>query len=248
MGYISLQGKFYAAPVTNGVPGAFRFLGNVPEGAMQLQTDFFSHSESTTGQRLEDLRIARAKSSRINITLEDFSKENLALGLYGASSSVTAGSVSNEAVPSGLLAGDFVRTAKPNISALVVTDSAGTPATLTAGTHYEITSAAHGTIKILNVASFVQPFKLAYSNAIATNINMLTQNAQELWLRFDATETVPGQGNKLVELYRVAFDPTSDFQLLHQEIGRLPLAGSALYDSTKAADAVLGQFGRVVLL
>lgn len=248
MPYVSLQGKMYAAPVTNGAPGAFRYLGNVPEGAMQLQTDVFSHSESTTGQRLEDLRIPRSKSARMNITLEDFSKENLALALYGASSSIAAGSVSNEALPSGLLAGDFVRTAKPNISALVVTDSAGTPATLTAGTHYEITSASHGTIKILNVASFTQPFKLAYSNAIATNVNMLTQNAQELWLRFDAIETVPGQSNKLIELYRVVFDPTSDLQLLHQEIGRCPLAGSALYDSTKAADAVLGQFGRVVLL
>ena len=248
MGYVSLQGKMYAAVVTAGVPGAFRYLGNVPEGGLQFSTDVFSHSESTTGQRLEDLRIPRNKSAKINITLEDFVKENLALALYGAASNISGGSVTNEALQTGLVAGDFVRTAKPNISALIVTDSAGTPATLTAGTHYEITSATHGTIKIINVASFTQPFKLAYSNALATNVNMFTQNAQELWLKFDAIETVPGASNKLMELYRVTFDPTSDLQILHNEIGKLPLAGSALYDPTKVNDATLGQFGRIVLL
>lgn len=246
--YVSLQGKMYAARVTSGVPAAFRYLGNVPEGGLQFSTDVFSHSESETGQRLEDLRIPRSKSARINLTLEDWSKENLALALYGASSTIASGSVSNEALPTGLVAGDYVRTAKPNISALVVTDSAGTSATLTAGTDYEITSATHGTIKFLDVGSYTQPFKLAYSNAEATNVNMFTQAAQELWLRFDGIETVPGGSNKLIELYRVVFDPTSDMQLKHQENGRFPLAGSALYDATKAADAVLGQFGRVVLL
>src|SRR3569832_1204031 len=125
MGYVSLQGKMYAAAVSNGVPGAFRYLGNVPEGGLQFSTDVFTHSESTTGQRLEDLRIPRNKSAKITITLEDFIKDNLAL-------------------TSGLVAGDFVRTTKPNFSALVVTVSAGTPATLTLGTHNEITSAVHG--------------------------------------------------------------------------------------------------------
>ena len=248
MGYISLQGKMYAAAVANGVPGAFRYLGNVPEGGLLFSTDVFTHSESTTGQRLEDLRIPRSKSAKISLTLEDFSKENLALALYGAASAIASGSVTNEALPTTLVAGDYVRTAKPNISALVVTDSAGTPATLTAGTHYEITSAVHGTIKFLNVGTFTQPFKLAYSNAAASNVNMFTQSAQELWVKFDAIETVSGQNNKLVELYRVLFDPTSDLQLINSETGKLPLAGSALYDSSKVSDAVLGQFGRVVLL
>ena len=248
MGYVSLQGKMYAAAVSNGVPGAFRFLGNVPEGNLQFSTDVFTHPESTTGQRLEDLRIPRNKSAKINNTHKDFIKENLALSFNGAASSISSGSVSNEALPSGLVAGDFVRTAKPNISALVVTDSAGSPVTLTAGTHYEITSAVHGTIKFINVASFTQPFKLAYSNGLASNVNMFTQPAQELWLKFDAIETVSGANNKLIELYRVLFDPTSDMQLWHNEIGKLPLSGSVLYDASKASDTVLGQFGRVVLL
>ena len=248
MGYISLQGKMYVAAVSNGVPGAFRYLGNVPVGGLQFSTDVYTHSESTTGQRLEDLRIPRSKSAKISLTLEDFSKENLALALYGAASAIASGSVTNEALPIALVAGDYVRTAKPNISALVVTDSAGTPATLTAGTHYEITSAVHGTIKFLNVGTFTQPFKLAYSNAAASNVNMFTQNAQELWVKFDAAETVAGQNNKLVELYRVLFDPTSDMELINNETGKLPLAGSALYDASKVSDAVLGQFGRMVLL
>lgn len=248
MGYVSLQGRFYAAVVTNGVPGAFRALGNVPVGGVQLSADTFEHSESQTGNRLQDLRIQRNKRATISLTLEDWSKENLSLAFYGANSSIASGTVTNETLPSGLVAGDIARLAKPKASSIVVKDSAGTPATLTAGTHYEVVSADHGTIKILNPASFVQPFKVDYANAQVTNINMFTQQAQELWVKFDAVETIPGQANKLMEFYRVVFDPVADLGLIHDENGPLPLTGSVLYDSTKSADVTLGQFGRVVLL
>src|SRR3569832_2542909 len=108
MGYVSLQGKMYAAAVSNGVPGAFRYLGNVPEGGLQFSTDVFTHPESTTGQRLEDLRIPRNKRAKINITLEDFIKENLALSFNGAASSISSGFVCFVVLPSGLVVCVFV--------------------------------------------------------------------------------------------------------------------------------------------
>src|SRR3569832_1179756 len=144
MGYVSLQGKMYVAAVSNGVPGAFRYLGNVPEGGLQFSADVSTHSDSSSGQRLEDLRIPRSKCAKISLTLEENNKENLALALYGAASAIASGSVTNEALPTALVAGDYVRTAKPNISALVVTDSAGTPAAGTAGAQDEGTSAGRG--------------------------------------------------------------------------------------------------------
>ena len=37
--YISLQGRFYLAEITNGVAGALRALGNVPEFELEIGAD-----------------------------------------------------------------------------------------------------------------------------------------------------------------------------------------------------------------
>jgi hypothetical protein len=141
-----------------------------------------------------------------------------------------------------------VRLAHPDVSALVITDSAGTPATATLATHYEITSAKHGTVKILSLGSFTQPFKAAYSYATRTNINMLTQGFVDRWVKFDGLNTVDSNRQVVVDLYKVNFDPVAQLDLINDDIMKFELSGGALYDSTKESDTVLGQFGRIQLI
>ena len=50
----------------------------------------------------------------------------------------------------------------PKVSSLVVVDSAGTPATLTAGTHYTA-DLDFGALQFLDTTGFTAPFKAAYS-------------------------------------------------------------------------------------
>ncbi len=50
----------------------------------------------------------------------------------------------------------------------------------------------------------------------------------------------------VVELYRVVFDPVSDFDLINDELAQFELTGSVLYDDTRNLDPVLGGFGRLV--
>lgn len=248
MPYFSGQGKVYVAPVTAGAPGAFRFVGNVPELNVQLETDVLEHKESTSGQRLTDVRLIRGKSAKFNFALEEFNKDNLALALYGAATTIASGSVTGEVLPSAIAVGDYVRTKFPKISTVVVKDSAGTPATLVLDTDYEITSADHGTIKFLNVTGFTQPFKVDYAYAEVSNINMFTQGFQERWVKFDGLNTVDANKPVLVELYKVSFDPTERLDLIADDIQKFPLAGNALYDDSKESDTTLGQFGRVVII
>lgn len=246
MPFFSGQGKCYLATVTAGVPGVFRYVGNCPVLNVAIETDVIDHKESTSGQRLTDLRIIRGKTAKFSFTIEEFEKKNLALALYGADSIITGSTVTNEAFPT-VAVGDFVKTAKQDLSAIVVKDSAGTPATLTLNTHYEITSAKHGTIKSLNLASFTQPFKIDYTYATATNVNILTQGFTDRWVKFDGLNTVDTNKATLIELYKVNFDPVAQLDLINDDIMKFELSGGALYDSTKEADAVLGQFGRMVL-
>lgn len=131
---------------------------------------------------------------------------------------------------------------------MVIKDSAATPATLVQDTDYEIASADHGTIKILNVGTYVQPFKADYTYAQVTHVNLFTQAQPQVWLRFEGLNSADANKPVLVELYKCAPNPLNELSLIGEEIARMQLEGSALYDETKVGDSLLGQFGRVVLI
>lgn len=247
--YFSGQGKLLVANAANGIPGVFRNVGNVSELSVQLETEIFEHKESSSGQRLPDLRLIKSKGAKFNAKLQDFSKENLALVLYGTSTVVAAGTVTSstpEIQPAGVISGDYLRTKYQKISSVVITDSATSPATLVAGTHYVIDSADHGTIKIINPVSFTQPFKISYTYTSVTSTNMFTSATPELWLRFEGLNTADSNRPVLVELFRSTPDPLKQLDLITDELAVFELAGSVLYDATKTNDALLGTFGRVV--
>ena len=245
--YFSGQGKvFIGGRDANGNPLGLRFVGNVPDLKLSLKTDTIEHTESTSGQRATDLRLIKKKSADFSCTLEEFTKENLSLVLYGASTQIAAGTVTAEALPSGLAVGDFVALKKQKVSSVVVKDSTPvTPLTLVAGTDY-ILNPDHGSLHILNLGAYVQPFKVDYSNAAVTNINMLTQPLPERFIRFEGLNTADSDVPVLIELYRVAIDPLKELDLISDALAKFALAGSVMIDATKANDAVLGQFGRIV--
>lgn len=249
MPYFSGQGKCYiAARDGSGNPLAFRYLGDVSGVQVSLEVDRVEHTEHTSGERLTDLRLDRAKSASMVLTIDEWSKENVGLALRGTPEQIASGTVTNETAPGSLVVGDIVRTVKPKISSLVVKDSAGSPGTLTVGTHYRVNSADHGSVEFLNLGTFTQPFKFDYSNGAVWNVPMFGLGNVERWFRFEGLNTADSNKPVLVELYKVSFDPQRAFDLISDDISRAELNGSPLYDATKVADTVLKQFGRVVFL
>ncbi len=244
--YFSGQGKVYAAEVSAGVPGPFKYLGNVPALSFALEVDKLEHKESSSGQRLTDLSLIREKKASMTATLEDFNADNLARVLWGTKSTVTGGTITNEVLPTGLVAGDFVRLQHLDISAVTVRDSAGSPATLVAGEDYRVSSAKHGMIEILDPTGFTQPFKVDYTSAAVTNVTVLTESQKTYWLRFEGLNTADSNAPVLVEFYKVQLDPAREFSLIGDEVAQFEMNGTPLYDETKVGNAVLGQFGRVV--
>lgn len=245
--YFSGQGKlFIGARDANGNCGALRYVGNVSDFKPQLATSTLEHKESTSGQRLTDFRLITEKKATIAAILEDFAKENLGMALYGTPVTVTGATVTAEVLPSGLIVGDYVRTKYPDISAVAVKDSAGAPATLVLNTDYSIESASHGTLKILNIGTYVQPFKVDYTYAAHDNIPMFDTAPPERWLRFEGVNTADASKPVLIELYRVLLDPLKELASISDDLAKLDISGSALYDDTKVADTYLGQFGRFV--
>ncbi|MBS0599537.1 MAG: hypothetical protein JSR92_19945 [Proteobacteria bacterium] len=244
MSLFSFQGKIYIAErQSDGKPGPLRWPFNVPNLQLKLSSTTKEHKESYSGQRLTDARLITEVKCEVSMDLEDFDPDNLAMALYGAKASVTAGTVSAETLPTAAV-DDIIKLDHIGISSLVISDSAGTPATLVAGTDYEIESAPGGLVKILNLGSYVQPFKAAYSYAAASNVAMFTTQPTNKYIVGDLINTVDGT-RTLVRLYQVRFDPMAQLDVIGDDFNKMTLQGSCLADSVNGEDATLGYFGRI---
>jgi hypothetical protein len=253
MPYYRGQGKVLVGKrnSTTGAALALRYIGKTSEVNVGLQAQTQTRKESETGQRLTSLRYATDNSASLEFKIEDATKENWGFAFRGTPAQIAAGTVTGEVLPTGLVSQDIVRTAKPDISSVVVTDSTGSPKTLPAVTGWSYFNQRAGSIQLLDITTggpYVQPFKLAYSNALADNVPFFVLPDTEWWFRFEGLNDVDSGRPVLVELYKCYFDPAQTFPLKGDAPATFDIKGAPVYDDTKAADAVLGQFGRVVLL
>lgn len=247
MAYFSLQGRMYLAQRNpSGDPLALRWVGNAPDMKVSLKVSTIEHKESFSGQRLTDMQLITGKEGEFSASLEELSLDNLELALYGQTSAIASGSVTNEQLPTGIAAGETRLLAHQFVSAVAVTDSAGTPATLAVGTDYTVHD-NQGAITFNNVTGFTQPFKVAYSYGAARATAMFKTPQPEVWMRFDGINTADGNRPIIVDLYRVSINPSKELELISDKQQRFELSGRVLADTTKPDTGPLGMFGRIIM-
>jgi hypothetical protein len=240
----SFQGKVYLGTrLPSGLPGPLKWVGDAPLCEVSLKAASDVRTESYSGQRLTTAKLIKSNEASIKLQLNHATADNLALGLYGSKNTVAPGTVTNETLPA-VVVGDIVVLAKGGVSSLVITDSAGTPATLVAGTDYALDSAPGGVVSIKSLGAYTQPFKAAYSNSGSTDVAMFTVPAPERYLYLDGINTIDNS-RVIVRLYRTKFDPASTLALINASFGQIDLTGEVLYDELSAADALLGGFGKI---
>lgn len=241
----SLQGFIRLGELdANGNIGKMRWVGNVPEATLELGTSNTDKNESFSGKRLQIGRLATGTTAALNMTLDYWSSANLALGFQATVADIAASTVTGEAFPAGLVAGDLVRLDHPFASNLVITDSTGTPATVDTD-HYGLVGHGANMVEIKDVAAYTQPFKAAYSYEAAQNIVLFSSPGRVQFLQFDGINTETEEP-VIIDLWRTRFDPVSNLGLINAEYGNLPLSAAVLYDARRAADPVLGGFGRML--
>ena len=247
--YASFQGRVYLGKRdVSGNPIEVRSPGNVADLKLSLKTEVLEHFESQSGQRSLDHRMIKSKSATVSMSVEEFTKENLALALYGTAVASTGGTVTDEPIGGATpMVGDRYFLAHPKVSTLVVKDSAATPATLSLGTQYTVDT-DFGAVQFLDTTGLTAPFKASYAFGDVSEIGIFTQPLPERYLRLEGLNTAQSNARVLVELYRVAFDPLKELALISNDYNKFDLEGSLLADSSKQYDAVLGQFGRIVQL
>ena len=242
----SLQGKVYTAirNTTTGAPGKLTWLGNVEKAEIALSPTISDKYESFSGQRQLYGRLVKERKAELNMSVTEFHWENLTLALFGSKASIAGGTVAGpETFPTALAVGDAVQLANNAVSALVIHDSAGSPATLVAGTDYIQNGSV---VTILNLGAYTQPFTAAYTYATVEAVEMMSQaTPPERYVIFDGINTFTGDLVH-VDLFRVQFTPAKIFGLVDADWGAFDLTGAIIYDSINANIANMGGFGRIV--
>lgn len=210
-----------------------------------MKRDTGKVKESCSGQSLTLKTFTKGMEASISLEMNQFSRDEMAIGLYGTSASVVGSTVTGEAMPATVAVNDYVHTKYPGISSLVIKDSAVTPATLVLGTDYELDSAAHGRIKIINLGAYTQPFKSDYAYAAHGRVTAFTGAATRKGIIFDGANVAEGNAPVRVIIPLVDFDPAKDFNWISKEEATLALDGEILYASELLSDSAWGPFFKV---
>lgn len=238
--YYSGQGRLGIG--TRNPDGTFAdvvFVGNVTSLTIDIATTKFEHKESMSGQRGIDLTIVQEKNATFTFNAESLKLDLLALGLYGASSAVSTGTVASELHE--IKIGTAIPLRHPNVSAVVV-EEGGTP--LVEGTDYAVDE-GFGTVYPLATGAGVDgdTWDIAYTYGAYDQIDAFTQaTPPERYLRFEGLNTVDGS-LRLIEVPRSAFDPLTGLEFINEELGAGEFAGTILPDLT-ITDASKSQYFR----
>lgn len=237
--YYSGQGIFSVAPRdAEGNPLGFIDVGNVSAATVDIEVEKDEHKESRTGQRSIDVTVITSKKGRLSMTVENFESSILALGLHGTSSIIPAGSLggvgSEEYVV--MVLDKAVPLPNPKLATphnLVLKSQDGTT-TYVLDTDYTIDT-AWGTLKALSTGAITDLTKaqVAYDTAEVTKLDVFDSAAPTRWVRFHGVNTVDALAKKVVNIFKVEFDPISGYGLISDEIQGLDLQGDILYDSTR---------------
>lgn len=237
--------KFALLDPTTGLPLAWTDIGESPLVEWDATVEYAdAFSTGKAGPNLQNLHVPIKRTAGLSITATEKLAQNMEQLFHGTRTSEVAGSYAvNEPFPSSTIAdGDVyvVPGGHVGITALVIKDSAGTPATLVSGTDYSFTDA--GLVTFLDVAGFTQPFKaFSYSYKLSTILKILSKTPPEVAVFFDGNNlAIPGQRIRAI-FDRIAFAPATKVSL---KAGSSAGTGNTVQEYELKGVGLLG-FGKV---
>lgn len=250
--YLYLHGEVWMGDrAADGTVATFVSIPEVDELTLAISGEKVSHISRRSSMRVKDLDVTVAESITGTLKVSTATADLLKQFLFGAKAAVGAGTITAVSLGSGLAVGDWVKIPGDyrDITLTFIKDSAGSPATLVNGTDYQIDLAA-GMVKILNLGSYTQPFKITGTSGAGTGVGLLNERKGEKWLRFKGINVADGDNSVTMDLYKVQIMPTKALQLLASgnEPTQFEIEFEALKDTTKSSTATFGMMGDIKIL
>lgn len=222
------SGTLYFNRVVSGVSQGWLALGNATKFAIGENAEKKERKLKKRGQfgQVAD-SVFLKQPAELEISLDDIDAQNLALAFLGDVStvSVASGNVINEPVTAKL--GFYVPLVQREVSAVVVTNVAGT-VTYVAGTDYELIAGA-GLIKALAGGAITEAMVLhvdyAYAAISGSKVKGGTNPTVKLALKLDGENFANGKP-VLVDVWEAVLSPVSKVDFLADDFAPLDLAGT----------------------
>lgn len=215
--------------------------------SLSIEKEDIRHDSKRQAIASTDLIVTRMMRMTGTINCSVHTAAMLSVYLYGNVSAISGGSFTAATFPLGVAATNRLPIPgdRTNISSLVLTDSAGSPATLVAGSDYEVDLNA-GIVKFINLGSYVQPFKAAGTEAPSDGVGLLTQRVVERAFRFSLINVADGDKRCILDLYRCHISPAATWNLLNDgtDVNTYEISFEVMKDATKDPLSTFGQFGR----
>lgn len=242
------QGRCFSKQLNGtGDAAKWRWWGNVSALQLAAETEAITKRESYSGSRGTVRNIVLPTALNLTGTIDQFDTKQLAMEIYGTATSEEAGTVTGEALPADLVVGDIVLLDHTGVSSLVITDSAGTPATFPAAS-YEL-AADFGQLEILAAPTgLTEPLKAAYSYAGADQVAFLNAAQPIIAFRYQGVNLAENSAPVVVEVYKLSVGVLAQLALIQDgtDLAGRDFTCSALLDSSKSPTGTLGQFGRLI--
>ncbi len=250
--YLYLHGEVWMGDrAADGSVATFVSIPEVDELTLAISGEKVSHISRRASMRVKDLDVTVAESITGTLKVSTATADLLKQFLFGAKAAVGAGTITAVSLGSGLAVNDWVKIPGDyrDITLTFIKDSAGSPATLVNGTDYDIDLAA-GMVKIKNLGSYTQPFKITGTSGAGTGVGLLNERKGEKWLRFKGINVADGDNSVTMDLYKVQIMPTKALQLLASgnEPTQFEIEFEALKDTTKSSTATFGMMGDIKIL
>ncbi len=217
-------------------------IGNVSklEVGTDEETKELKDFRSPGGGVLNEVR--RISGVTLSMTLHDLSPENLARALYGTTSAVTAGSVTDEAVTAKK--GALVRLAHVNPTSVTVKNDSGSE-TYVAGTDYEVRPAGIFILEDGDIANN-STIKVSYSYGAQDVVQALAGATGEYEHVFEGLNEARSGKPVIVDIWRARFGAAKSIGFIGDDYAGLEVEGKALKDTEKPSG--ISQYFRVTIV
>ena len=207
-----------ADAVAGSFPSSFPLsLSDIDNLEVSNAPDYIEHINKQSSLAQKDLKAARMVTSTGKLTCAQDDIDLLVMYLWGTKATVAGGSVSATAFAQNPAAvGDNLPlpNRKTKVSSLVLTDSAGSPATLVLGTDYYADADA-GMVKILSLGAYTQPFKAAFTEAAGFSLDMFTTPPPVKAMRFKQINVVNNAVVRVLDFPKIFISPAATWTLIN---------------------------------
>lgn len=233
--------SLYPKDIATGLPSGGGFdLGEGSKLSINQQAPKLEMPTSRSADRGVAFSMAQSKAASVAIevlTLSDPLKALLMSGVWTETAATAA--VVGWVAPAGIVVNQIIKVPAQNISAVVVKDSAGAPATVAAA-KYEI-DLVGGTIKMLDIAGFTQPFKVDYTPGAIKTLGAFKAADADMILHFNGTNARDGKRG-ILEAYKFRPSAEGEVAWIMTEWGTYQINGSLQKDETKLSGSAGGQY------